>query len=195
MKNLLVLIVLCLFSCSTPTEENIESIENSKELKAYLETELKFISQATDKKMLLELASDSELSESDLPKFYELLKTDKASFIEFTKLQNQRAKNIEAKYQISKLSEKDQQALFVSILLDSNETEVNSLVQRDCKGVYIASLALIASTAYAAHLGCLTLDATIIGGALCHSAAVIGQVAANYIASEDYNDCLENQKS
>ena len=79
-------------------------------------------------------------------------------------------------------------------MLDSNEKQANSLVKRNCKGVYIASLALIASTAYAAHLGCLSLDPTIIGGALCHSAAVIGQVAANYIASEDYNDCLEKQK-
>jgi hypothetical protein len=61
--------------------------------------------------------------------------------------------------------------------------------------IYPLIRALIASKAYAVHLGCLSLDPTIIGGALCHSAAVIGQVAANYIASEDYIDCLENQKN
>jgi len=100
---------------------------------------------------------------------------------------------------ISKYSQEELNKIFTpyiqSILLE-NDSELGvdpALGKRNCRGVYIATLTLNASIAYGAHIACLGADLTVVGGVLCHGSVAAGQAAANYIAYEDYLDCLNRK--
>lgn len=153
--------------------------------------EKKIMEQAKNKDAVFNLANQLP-SNNNQDLFYTSFNTTEVDFHQYIENQRTLMKYIEENYQLSSMENGVRAELLAPVIeqVNSDFAEVTS----DCRGVYIAKLALNASVAYGAHVACLTADVTVVAGALCHSAVLVGQTAANYIALDEFKTCIKNKK-
>lgn len=195
---------LMLASCTRGTENSIETegmsqVENSKmqarhsiasdeNVIAYFKNQKNFINQNEDREEIFILAEEG--IEGNQERFYSALNTNEAEYHQYIETQRSLSTYIEEAYHLNELDTEVRAEILLPIIAEIYP-EVIAETNSDCKGVYFAKLALNASVAYGAHVACLVADVTVIVGALCHSAVLVGQIAANYIALDEYKTCIK----
>ena len=170
--------------------QDITNLAKDKDFINYVNNEINFIEKGTDIVLLNEIWNDKKLDENELPKFYKLFSTNEIQYNNFIKSQNILLNSFISRYKLEKLSNDELIKVFTPYIKElkySNNSD--NTFSRNCRGVYLAQLTLNASVAVGAHFACGALDVTVVAGALCHGAVYAGQIAANYIALEDYRDC------
>lgn len=173
------------------TMSSRSTFANDQRVIDYFQNEKRFSQRAVSNEAVIELNSESNL-ELRQEKFYDAFNTTESDYIDYVTTQRQLANYIEATYHLSDLEGEVVTDMLIPVIEIVNPEIVTTY--SDCKGVYIANLALNASVAYAAHIACMsTVDATVIGGIICHAAVVIGQTAANYIALDNYETCKKSK--
>lgn len=175
--------------------QNISDLSKDPDFISYIENEYYFVSKAKNNDLLKKINNDKTLTKDELSGFYELFTTNEKEYNTFVISQNSMLNSLEKKYYLSKYSQKELNTIlepFIEQILSTTITITTE--KRNCRGVFIAQLALNASVAYGAHMGCLGADVTVVAGILCHGAVCVGQAAANYIAGADYQDCLAGGK-
>jgi hypothetical protein len=174
--------------------QDIKEISSDEDLINYVKNEYVFSSQAKDYNTLQRLNEDKVISKDELLDFYSVFNTTEKKFSDYINSQNYLLNKIEKKYDLSKRSRDELtmilEPIVANVVVQSNS---NQTLSRNCLGVYVAQLALNASIAYGAHVACLGADITFFAGVLCHGAVAIGQAAANYIAQEEYFDCVKEK--
>jgi hypothetical protein len=176
--------------------QDLQKITNDKDFINYINNNNNFIKKANNKELVYDLWADKKISEDELPKFYDLFSTNEVQFQKFTKEQDYLLNIILDRYKLKNYSNTDLIKIINPYINEVYNLDTNSSTteKRNCTGVYHAQLIFNASVAVGASIACGAADLTIIGGILCHSAVLAGQVAANYIALEDYKDCVRGQR-
>lgn len=171
--------------------QKISDLNKDPNFISYTKNEYYFVSKAKNNDLLKKINEDKILTKEELPLFYELFSTNENEYNTFVMSQNSILNSLEKKYNLSKYPQEELNTILVPLIEEILSTTITTTAEkRNCKGVYIATLALNASVAYGAHTACLGADVTVVAGILCHGAVFVGQAAANYIAGEDYQDCL-----
>jgi hypothetical protein len=193
MKKILFGLIATVMLSFAGNAQDLSKLSQDVDFKNYIVNEYNFNNNVSDINLLNELNLDSKLSKDELSSFYKLFSTTENSYNKYLFSQSAIMNTLEKKYSFSKYSKKELDGILTPVITEIYTNLNSSLTERrNCRGVYIASLALNASVAYGAHMACLGADVTVIGGIACHSAVAIGQAAANYIALEDYRDCMAN---
>lgn len=78
-----------------------------------------------------------------------------------------------------------------SNLLNASTSETVMLVADNCERIRRNCLIGVAATATAAHLACTAADLTVIGGIVCHAAAIVYQAVAGDNCNAEAENCEE----
>ncbi|MDR6920202.1 hypothetical protein [Chryseobacterium sp. 2987] len=174
---------------NTVQMKTLDSFTSDEKVIGFFKNEKNFMEKAQNSEDVFALDAEETLDDKQ-DKFYTVFNTSETEFHNYVQTQRQLIHYIEEEYHLSEL-EGAVRAELITQVIEQIYPEI-SVTFSDCRGVYIAKLALNASVAYGAHVACLTADVTIVVGALCHSAVLVGQAAANYIALDEYRTCVKN---
>jgi hypothetical protein len=170
--------------------KSAQSIASDQKVIDFFMNEKRFMDKAKSEEEVFALDAEETLDDKQ-NKFYAVFNTSETEFHNYVETQRELKNYIEETYHLGDLDGGVRAEILTPVMEIVHPEIVESF--SDCRGVYIAKLALNASVAYGAHVACLTADVTVIVGALCHSAVLVGQAAANYIALDEYRTCIKNK--
>jgi hypothetical protein len=194
MKNLLFGLIATCFISITSYSQDYSIILKDEEFLSYLEQVAKEQSNIVDTKKVEEYNLDGKIDEYEITDLYKVLGFQSNSdFINSLKSQIERLYSLEKKYVISKISVEDMSMLIDQgfVLLNQNFYFNNhtNLSRKNCGRALRNCLAIAYSTQIAGHIGCATLDVTVIAGLICHGAIVITGAAMEDNCDIDYENC------
>lgn len=184
------------YSCDKQDEvisNEIESIENLRDDPSFIQMMNAISSPSKSNNLNLDLALELT-SRDDLTDLKLVILSNALGFIDLeemkTFLTNQikLSIDIEERYTISNYDIE-----YIQNILLSDDFSKSSPCTDRCFGRSENCIIAATATAVVAHLGCATLDFTVIGGIICHSAVATIQYVENSNCQYDLDDCTNNQ--
>jgi hypothetical protein len=209
MKNYIFLLsiiaVLILNSCEKNQQalddqfsKKIENLHSDKIFQDFLIDEQQQVLKLTDINKLKNYISDNRLTDDEQINIHKLFGySDYKVYWEERVAQNERVKYLFKKYDI-KNANKDMlrneitKAQALTNIWESSYYNVMSKTDL-CEKIRINCLASVAAEATIMHLGCATLDITVVAGIICHSAATIYQITASNNCNLQAQQCRQQQ--
>ncbi len=189
-------LLISLYSCNNQEEsevtsvkiESIENLINDPSFIAMMGNYSSKNSNILDINLALELTSRDDLSNQEILDLSSALGfSTPEDMLSFFNDQAIFALDIEERYKISTY---DIEYLH-SILLSDDSAKNSGCIDR-CSVRSTNCIVAATATAVVAHLGCATLDITIIAGVICHGAVTANQYIENSNCRLDLEDCIDN---
>lgn len=197
MKKLFFSLMATVFFSLIGVAQDLSKLSEDVKFISYIENEIKFNSKFdfSNINKLKEIIKDHDVSEIELNIFYKLFSTDEVSFKNYLMIQKEIMTDLNSKYSLNKLNNDEMKKTLNNSYTNYYSFKNSSFTERkNCRARYLAEIALAGSIAYGAHMAC---NAAVFGGPLayygCHAAVAAGQVAASYIAQDNYEECMNSK--
>lgn len=193
MKKLFFSLIATVFFSIIGVAQDLSKLSEDLKFISYVENQIKFNSRFNflDINTLKEIIKDSNVSETELKIFYKLLSTDEISYKNYIDLQKEIMVDLNSKYGLNKLNGDELKNVLNNSYITYYSNNSSLTERKNCRSRYLAEIALAGSIAYGAHLAC---NGAALAGPLayygCHAAVAAGQLAASYIALDNYQECM-----
>ncbi len=190
MKKILVA-AFCLLSMNLMAQE-VSQLSEDEVFIGYLQRNVEVSKKVTDVDRLEELLKNEDIERhleeiSDIMGFENL-----EQYTNHVNLQNEAMRNLEERFQLSQVSKEILAEEIREITLDFPNIAPSAEYAIDCGAQFTECQVDVLVDAAIEHLGCVGLDATIFGGALCHGVVIVRQVRGHLKCDKQYQNCINH---
>lgn len=149
--------------------------------------------------LLKTVAGSKRITEKEILLYLNALGfTSREQVIQFQQKINSSIQYLNNKYYLNQFSQNQKQSLFEKkyVTLINNNKVLKKMASREnsCESSRIACIASVSAQAAIMHVGCATIDISIIGGIVCHTAALVYQGTESYRCNTAAADCIKQQE-
>ena len=191
MKKLLFGLLATIMLGFAGNSQDVTKLGNDKDFISFINNEYNFISKPTDLSTLKKIFEDNILKEEELTLFYKSYSVSESQYLTYTKSQNLLLNNVKEKYKLTNFSNEELGNIFTNAMSSFYLTNLtNRTDPKSCLRKLRNDLSIAAATAGIGHIGCLSLEVTVLGGVLCHAAVGAAHYFAIDNAELNYNECM-----
>jgi hypothetical protein len=197
MKKLFLSVIATVALTNFSNAQNIKDIGRDPLFVEYANESVRMINSIKDASAIQRALEDMELTEQELltyPSYFGTTSVEELS--NAIKAQNKRLEILADRYSFPSIDK----GILEAELSEAFGPFVDHIVivpasaeKRTCKQRLVTCVGAAWSVAVGANYACLSVDATIIGGIVCHGAVMTGYYFALEICGDNYDDCKENE--
>lgn len=176
-----------LFFCATSFNANAQNDVSTDPLLIEIFTNYDSeIARVNDIGKIKEYLADNVLTENEISNLYIFMgyKTHE-EMLTFIREQNNKLSILSKKYNLGRYSTEQLKSQFESGY--KNHSTSNAV--DDCSSEHTNCIASVASQAVIMHLGCASLDLTVVAGIICHASALVYQHTSSNNCTITYRRC------
>ncbi|GGG37003.1 hypothetical protein GCM10011344_42320 [Dokdonia pacifica] len=165
---------------------NTTNLESDTQFSQLLENSISILQRAKFSEQVKNLVKKDNLSKSELDFLSKSFGFENGNaYLDYIKNYNTQIKSLQKKYDLVNMDKTELKKISEKVI---NKTSVAQRMSA-CERIRRNCLAQAAAGAVVAHLGCATLDITVIAGVICHAAVTIGQAAASDNCNAEAETC------
>lgn len=190
------LFLVTVVSCNKENETLVKDVKPIEELKTdtrlfkLIDINLSLTSKVVNKDVAIKLLNKDNLSKEELNQLS--LSLGFKNSLDYQNLIFQQANlsnELIADYDLRNFDENYKKNIILESINIRNQKIKLFLEENNCERKRRNCLGVVAATATAAHLTCISADFTVVLGTLCHGAAIAYQILAGDTCNADAEDC------
>lgn len=172
--------------------QNIKEIGNDKEFQTYIMQSIN-LNKNLNKEFLTKTFNDKQIDENEVEYVYKVFNLNShEEYKTFLLNQDKLLSSLKNRYSFEKYTNEELSNYFnAGILVVLSNTDSYEKASNNCRRKYRHTVATIGASAMLGHIGCGTLDLTIIAGIACHGSVLVIQAAAMDDANIALEECLK----